>query len=446
LTITRPREEDLGQYQCFAENEHGIATSNSVFVRKSELNNFKDENVLTLEAQEGSPYQLKCQPPDGWPKPSVYWMMQSVSGGGIKTINNSRMTLDPEGNLWFSNVTRQDASNDFYYACSAASTFRNEYKLGNRVLLKVIPASNAAQNRHPPTRQYVSRRNEVALRGHKIEMFCIYGGTPLPQTVWSKDGRAIAWSDRVTQGNYGKSLIIRHVSSEDRGSYTCDVSNGAGQQQSNTINLEINATPYFTKEPELQNAAEDETVEFVCEAKGVPEPAIKWIHNGKPIEQAPPNPRRSVYKNKIIIRNLVKSDTGNYGCNATNSIGYVYKDVYVNVLSLPPEITESPGVVATVNQREVTLTCRVFGAPRPRVKWILNGKELTGGRFKVQESGDLIISNVEAQDAGDYTCYAENKFGSKEANGTLKVRSKTEITEFPTDYEVVAGQLATFRW
>lgn len=356
------------------------------------------------------------------------------------------MTLDPEGNLWFSNVTRQDASDDFYYACSAASTFRNEYKLGNRVLLKVNPASNAALNRYPPKQQYVSRRNEVALRGRNIELFCIYGGTPLPQTVWSKDGKAIHWSDRITQANYGKSLLIRHVASEDKGTYTCDVSNGAGQQKSNTINLAINAVPYFTKEPESQNSAEEETIEFECEASGVPEPAIKWIHNGKPIEQAPSNPRRIVTKNKIIIKNLLKSDTGNYGCNATNSIGYVYKDVYINVLALPPEIEESPGKIATVDQKEVTLPCRVFGAPKPKIKWIHNGKELTGGRYKPSPSGDLIIKEVAFSDEGEYICYAENKFGNKQANGTLIVREHTKITEFPTDYEVIAGSLATFRW
>lgn len=43
LVITAPRDEDLGQYQCFAINEHGTATSNSVFVRKAELNSFKDD-------------------------------------------------------------------------------------------------------------------------------------------------------------------------------------------------------------------------------------------------------------------------------------------------------------------------------------------------------------------------------------------------------------------
>jgi neuronal cell adhesion protein len=85
-------------------------------------------------------------------------------------------------------------------------------------------------------------------------------------------------------------------------------------------------------EPEIVNAAEEETVEFHCEASGLPEPQIKWIHNGLPIEQAPHNPRRLVKQNKITIERLVKSDTGNYGCNATNILGYVYKDVYVNVL------------------------------------------------------------------------------------------------------------------
>ena len=59
------------------------------------------------------------------------------TNGALKTINSSRLTVDPEGYLWYSNVTRRDASDEFLYACSAASFFRNEYKLGNRVFLQV---------------------------------------------------------------------------------------------------------------------------------------------------------------------------------------------------------------------------------------------------------------------------------------------------------------------
>lgn len=445
LVITSPRDEDLGQYQCFAENEHGTATSNSVFVRKAELNSFKDEIPRTVDAQEGQPFKLQCQPPDGWPKPNVYWLIQN-SDGGIKSINNSRMTLDPEGNLWFSNVTSFDASDDYYYACAATSVFRNEYKLGNRVLLNVIQTGiSPTQNRYAPKRQYVTRKNEVALRGKRVEIYCIFGGTPLPQIIWTKNGRAINWGDRVTQGNYGKSLIIRHANFEDKGSYTCEASNGVGSAESYSVNLEILATPYFTVEPEIINAAEDETVEFRCEATGVPEPTIKWIHNGKPISEAVSNDRRKVSSNTIQLKKLLKGDTGNYGCNATNSLGYVYKDVYLNVLALPPEIVEPPRQEATVIHRAVTLTCRVFGAPKPEVKWIRNGLELTGGRYKVQENGDLQITDVSFADAGDYTCYATNKFGKADANGTLVVKDYTRITDQPQDYEVPAGNPATFR-
>ena len=94
------------------------------------------------------------------------------------SINNSRMTLDPEGNLWFSNVTREDSSKEFRYVCAATSPFRNEYKIGNTVALKVIATGIAAsQNRQEPVQQYVSRKNEIALRGKRVELFCIFGGT-----------------------------------------------------------------------------------------------------------------------------------------------------------------------------------------------------------------------------------------------------------------------------
>ncbi|XP_034938315.1 neuroglian isoform X2 [Chelonus insularis] len=445
LLITKPRDEDLGQYQCFATNEWGTATSNSVFVRKAELNAFKDEDPTPVTAEEGKPFKLTCQPPDGWPKPNVYWMIQDTQGI-IKSINNSRMTLDPEGNLWFSNVTKADASDDFYYACAATSLYRQEYKVGNRNLLNVISAgSSTSQNKHEPVKQYVSRKNEVALRGKQIELFCIYGGTPLPETIWRKDGERIKTSDRVTQGNYGKSLIIKHVNFTDEGTYTCEVSNGVGSAASHSINLRVMAVPYFVVEPEIVNAAEDETAVIKCEATGEPQPEIKWIHNGKPISESPPNPRRKVTLNTITIEKLKKTDTGNYGCNATNSLGYVYKDVYVNVLALEPEITQRPNDEATVDGKTIIMTCRVFGAPKPAVKWVRNGQELTGGRYRTLESGDLEIKDVTFMDSGVYSCHATNKFGQDNANATLIVKERTKITDGPEDYEVAAGNTATFR-
>ncbi|XP_049817561.1 neuroglian isoform X2 [Aethina tumida] len=445
LSISKPSDVDLGQYQCFAENQYGVATSNSVFMRKAELNSFKSTQPLSLTGAEGEPFQLQCSPPDGWPKPVVHWIY-FFTNGAFKTINSSRMTLDPEGNLWFSNLTKADVTDDFMYACAATSPTKYEYKYGNRVLLNVISNGvSAAQNKFAPVMQYVTRKNEVAYRGKRAELFCIFGGTPLPQTVWSKNGALVQGSDRITQGNYGKSLIIKAVDFQDEGTYTCEVSNGVGEAKSYSINLKVLAVPYFIVEPEKVNAAEDETAVFECQAAGVPEPEIKWIHNGKPIAEAPPNPRRKVYKNKIIIEGLQKNDTGNYGCNATNQLGYVYKDVYVNVLALAPEITEAPKDTEAVDNQNITMICKVLGAPKPNVKWIHNGKELTGGRYTILENGDLFISKIQFDDRGNYTCYAENKLGSTKASARLDIKTHTYITDGPEDYEVEAGTLATFR-
>ncbi|KAJ3639541.1 hypothetical protein Zmor_002896 [Zophobas morio] len=445
LSISKPQDVDLGQYQCFAENEHGVATSNSVFMRKAELNSFKTTQPVSLTGNEGEPFKLTCEPPDGWPKPIVHWIYLYTSGG-FKTINSSRMTIDPEGNLWFSNLTKSDVTNNYKYACAATSPFKHEYKYGNSVLLNVVSTGvSAVSNKYEPVLQYVSRKNTVAYLGKQQKLYCIYGGTPLPQTVWSKNGKPIISSDRITQDNYGKSLLIRVVDFEDEGTYTCEVSNGVKEAKSYSINLKVYAVPYFTKEPERINAAEGETVEFRCEAGGVPRPEIKWIHNGKPIAEAPPNPRRRVESNRILIERLTKGDTGNYGCNATNSLGYVYKDVYVNVLSLPPEIIEAPKDTQAVDGQDVTMICKVLGAPKPSVKWSLNDRELTGGRYHVQNNGDLLITNVQFDDRGNYTCFAENKFGTAAEKAQLFVKFHTYITDGPEDYEVAAHTSATFR-
>lgn len=445
LIVTKPRDGDKGHYQCFAENGHGIATSNSVFVRKAELNKFVDEAPRSIAAVEGEPFTLKCHPPPGWPKPSLSWIFER--GNGLLTIDNNRMTVDSEGNLHFTNVTRSDASDGFLYACVATqylSEFRKEYQMGGRVVFEVQPTEGP--KRIAPRKQFATT-SEVALRGKRVELFCIYGGTPLPKTIWFKDGKPVEWNDRVIQGNYGKSLVIRHAVFEDAGSYSCQVSNGVGSTESSSMSLRVNAVPYFTVEPDIKNAAEEEQVEFRCEASGVPEPTIRWIYNGRPISEAPSNSRRRIETNRIIISSVSKEDTGNYGCNASNALGYVYRDVYLNVLTLPPEITEPPRPEATVDNRDVTLRCRNFGVPKPKVKWMRNGSNepLTGNRYEVQDNGDLVIHGAKLNDAGEYTCKASNKLGDAEATGSLIVKEHTRITDEPQDSEIAAGNQGFFR-
>ena len=308
-------------------------------------------------------------------------------------------------------------------------------------------SSAGLQNKVRPTQQYVTRKNHIAYRGQSAKMWCIFGGTPLPEIRWTKRGGALP-QGRTNYDNYGKTLVIEHVDFEDEGDYTCEATNGVGIAQSYSIQLTVYAAPYFTKEPESHTKAEGEDVMFECEADGFPAPKILWIHNGVSIDKAPPNPRRTVTSNSIIIKNLTKLDTGNYGCNATAQASdrYIYKDVFINVLALPPEIRVPPQrELLTVTGSQVTLTCETFGAPKPIVKWFRENTELTGNRYKISADGSLVISDVKYLDAGHYLCNATNRFDSKVAKGSLVVKDHTQITQGPQPYEVEAGDTATFR-
>ena len=308
-------------------------------------------------------------------------------------------------------------------------------------------SSAGLQNQVRPTKQYVTRKNHIAYRGQKAKMWCIFGGTPLPQIKWTKRGGALP-QGRTNYDNYGKTLVIEHVDYEDEGDYTCEATNGVGIAQSYSIQMTVYAEPYFKKEPQSQTAAKGETVMFECEAGGFPAPKIIWIHNGRPIDEAPPNPRRIIKSNSIMIKNLQLNDTGNYGCNATAQASgrYVYKDVFINVLSLPPSMIEPPpSNLRAVTGSTVELPCKTFGAPKPIVKWFHGTDELTGNRFNITSDGSLVIKDVKFVDNGNYLCNATNTEGHVTAKGSLIVKEHTHITNGPQPYEVEAGDTATFR-
>ncbi|UYV67462.1 CHL1 [Cordylochernes scorpioides] len=486
LVVTIPKDTDEGVYQCFAENSLGTSVSNTVILRKSgmstwpsrglakprffselvttpppninnvpqsltydlwcppELGSFLENGPVEITAHEGKPLTLPCTAPAGFPRPNIFWAIQSISGVMLP-INSSRIASDPEGNLHFSNVTQEDALVDAVYVCCASSTFRNQYKRGKKVILRVEAADSTEQASYPITRQYTSSSNIVALRGQPAMLTCIYGGTPLPDIEWTKNGK------RLDPGKYkllnnGRDLKISSVDFEYEGTYVCKASNGVDDPQSKSIDLTVQSAPFWLFSPDDTNAAEGESVKFECKASGVPEPQLQWYINGQPLEQVAPDPRRKVENNVLTLENLEKKDTAVYQCNASNIHDYVFKNFYLNILRLAPIIMEPPDVVteATVTS-SVTLRCRVTGAPRPRVKWTRDGQEITGGRYHVMDSGDLRIEQVMMRDIGLYKCFASNMLGETEAEGALFVKSKTKIIQPPESFEVAAGKSATFR-
>ncbi|KAJ8721477.1 hypothetical protein PYW07_002252 [Mythimna separata] len=91
---------------------------------------------------------------------------------------------------------------------------------------------------------------------------------------------------------------------------------------------------------------------------------------------------------------------------------------------------------------EVTLVCRVSGVPAPRVRWVRAGRLLanttsnnvnSGRAFMLRSEGqtsNLTIKSADLQDAGSYTCNAENRAGKAEVILSLAIEKKPENKSF----------------
>jgi len=70
-----------------------------------------------------------------------------------------------------------------------------------------------------------------------------------------------------------------------------------------------------------------------------------------------------------------------------------HHSVMVVAVAEPPFIQEGPiiGLRAAEGQT-INLTCKVSGSPKPHVVWLKGDEQLTGGRFRLMEDGNLEIA------------------------------------------------------
>uniref|UniRef100_T1JIY4 Neuroglian n=1 Tax=Strigamia maritima TaxID=126957 RepID=T1JIY4_STRMM len=376
LVFTNPIDEDEGSYQCLVENDYGIALSNKVIVRKLEkLIPPQSSNIIVSEVHEGAPLTLDC-----YLKRHIYWIIVS-NDGSFETINNPRIMTDPEGRLQFSNVTIDDAY-EKTYCCTAFiivgdKISENDCKL--EVKLRLVHAiSSAATFTHEPIDQFVPSSSIVALKNDSLTLHCIFGGTPLPEIQWSKKNGMLP-NGRHEFLNYGKTLHVSNVEFEDSGSYECVASNGVGERQYRNTYVSVAANPYWEIEPFNIIAPEDVTVEFTCNALGIPEPQIDWFVNGIP----------------LIERTRITTMPNDYH-------GYVYG----------PSAS-----LRCVTYADSTLDVTI--------EWLEDGKLIdfdADHSVILNTDHSIIIKKTDEPYRGVYTCVARTRLDSISVNATYTIR------------------------
>ena len=96
--------------------------------------------------------------------------------------------------------------------------------------------------------------------------------------------------------------------------------------------------------------------------------------------------------------------------------------------AVPPKIVDRPKDLVVRSGKDAKFSCRATGYPSPTIFWEMKDKKAMfplqpNGRFFVESSGDLVISQVKEEDEGDYKCSALSSAGLADstAKATLTV-------------------------
>ena len=108
----------------------------------------------------------------------------------------------------------------------------------------------------------------VASLNDNVSLMCNNSGGPSNAYEWMKDGMII-------DGEVDNTLALNKVTASSGGSYTCTVSNAAGND---SASITLYVAPYIVTPLDEQSlTASGSNVNINCDAAGFPSPIVNWV-------------------------------------------------------------------------------------------------------------------------------------------------------------------------
>lgn len=321
------------------------------------------------------------------------------------------------------------------------------------ILLLWTVSCVASGQREVPTAN-LTTAPKAAMERSLIHFICKVTGSPIPNITWYKNDKVLTVWDRIeifplSGGEFlrlGPLRKNRHV-----GDYYCKASNEVGTATSQTVSLAVyrgvrNLPPGFPrimKNPSGQSIYTGDDARYECNATGNPTPMISWMVDRFPLNLS--NPRYSIPSRGVLtVANIQPEDHGiAFECVAANINGMVYSRrtrLIHKARYSKPVITSPPQPVTVDPETVVYLNCSARGLPLPAILWERDGKPFTSAETT---DGVLVIPNI--RKSGNYTCVAENSFGTTRASAYVTVRSLPFTPTRPFASEITPHRI-TITW
>ncbi|XP_072488821.1 hemicentin-2 isoform X7 [Notamacropus eugenii] len=410
LQLSRLQPSQEGVYTCVAENPEAEARKDfvvMVLVAPRILSSGVPQEHNVLEDQE---VRLECEA-EGQPQPNISWLKDGRPLG-FHTTPHLRFYTDGSSLV----LKGLKASDSGAYTCLAQNSAGEDTKLHTLSVL-VPPTIEQGAN---------GSGNLTSVPGELVTMACPARGSPPIQINWLKDGLPMPLSQRTHLHSSGRTLRISQVQVADAGTFTCVASSPAGVAEK-TFSLQIHVPPVLepSETKDAMAVVRGSDVILPCEARGTPLPTVSWLKDGASLMIQSLGLGTG---SSLQLEAVQADDAGMYSCVAVNEAGKVTRHFQLAVME-PPRIEDSgqAAEMLLLPGAPLELICNAHGSPMPNITWQKDGQAVSRLGSITKDGRVLRVEGVQLDDAGLYSCLAENPAGEDGKNFLVRLQAPPNI-------------------
>ncbi|KAL0966229.1 hypothetical protein UPYG_G00292620 [Umbra pygmaea] len=373
LTIQKLTGEDAGEYCCQSDAAKTKATL-TVEVRKVEIT----KHLADIEVDEECDAVLTCE--INFADEEVQWLLndKALFSNEVNTITH----VGKVHTLTLKNLAPDDGG---------AITFKVR-EVKESVTLKVKEKRAVFLKSLDDVVGEVKGMITLACEASKTRVF----------PIWRKDGTVLTAGPKYEVLHTGKSLglIIKDVTTEDAGEYSCDLGTAISKSKVTVRELSIG----ITKQLKPVDAMEGETCSFQCILSRETTDQYSWTLNHQTVVNGERFQVSSTGRKYIlVIKDVTPEDAGEVVFNIKNLNSKTTLTVEGKAHSLSRELQD----VSVVLGEDAVFTCEVKQTTAI-VQWAKDGKDVRKSeKFEISKEDKvmkLTIHRVTVQDSGEYSC------------------------------------------